>query len=285
MNALLQFLFRYRALGVFVILELACAWLIVQNNRYQSAAFFNSANSIAGTLNQATNDVQAYLYLREDNAALAEENARLYEELTRLKMQLGIADTLAMLSDTSRHVDTALLQYDYLPARVINNSVNRPKNFLTLNRGRDSGIEPGMAVVGDNGVVGQVKSASDHYSVVISLLHTNLRTSGVIGQSGTFGSVQWDGVDPQKAKFEFVARHNVVNLGDTVYTSSYNSVFPQNIPIGVVDAVNLPESATYYDISLKLVTNFSSLPYVFVIRNFQLVERDSLEQANQIQIE
>lgn len=285
MNIFLQFILRYRAVLVFVLLELICVWLIVRNNRYQSAAFFNSSNVVAGSINQSTNNVQEYFNLRESNEVLARENARLYEQLAQLKNQLKVADSAAFLADTTLMLDSAIAQYDFLPARVISNSVNRTKNFITLGKGTNDGVRPGMAVVGDNGIVGQVKSASGNYAVVISLLHTNLRVSGVIGQTGTFGSVHWNGADPQIAQLEYVARHNTVNQGDTVFTSSFNSVFPYGIPIGVIEEVSLSENATYYDINLKLMTNFASLPYVFVVENFNAIERDSLEQANQIIIE
>ena len=274
MQTLFLFLYKYRAFALFLALELLCTWLIIQNNRYQSAAFFNSANYVAASVTEAANEVESYLFLKEDNASLAAENAVLRQQLQEMEQRMAIPYNRASVA---REVAQ---QYNYEAARVINNSTNRFKNFLTLNKGREDGIMPGMGVIGTHGVVGKVKSVSDHYSVVISLLHTNLYVSATINGSNAFGSVHWNGANPQEANLEFIARHHSVNVGDTVLTSSYNAVFPYGIPVGVISEVNLPENATYYDIKVDLATDFSSIPYVYVIKNNLLNEKDSLEQVS-----
>ena len=274
MNNLFQFLYKYRALALFLVLESVCAWLIVQNNRYQSAAFFNSANTTAASITQTSNEVSSYLYLKETNESLAEENARLQQELQQLQQQLSLPSLRAAVPPEVEQ------QYTFQAAQVINNSINNSKNYITINKGRVDGIMPGMGIIGPNGVVGRIKSASDHFAVAISLLHTNMLISAVVGKTDAFGSVKWNGRDPKVANLDFIARHQKVSVGDSVFTSTYNAVFPPGIPIGVVSEVSLPENATYYDIKVELATDFSSLSYVYVIRNRLVQERDSLERIS-----
>lgn len=274
MQTLFLFLYKYRAFALFLALELLCTWLVIQNNRYQSAAFFNSANYVAASVIEWTNEVESYLFLRENNASLASENALLRQRLQEMEQRIAIPYNRASVA---REVAQ---QYSYEPARVINNSTNRFKNYLTLNKGREDGVLPGMGVIGNTGVVGKVKSVSDHYSVVTSLLHTNLYVSAVIDSSNAFGSAHWNGGNPQQASLEFIARHHKLEVGDTVVTSSFNAVFPYGVPVGTIAEVQLPDNATYYDIKLDLATDFSSLPYVYVIKNKLLNEKDSLEQVS-----
>ena len=274
MQTLFLFLYRFRAFALFLALELLCAWLIIQNNRYQSAAFFNSANYVAASLIKTANEAESYLFLKEDNASLAAENARLRQQLQEMEQRIAIPYNRASVA---RQVSR---QYSYEASRVINNSTNRFKNFLTLDKGRKEGIVPGMGVIGTNGVVGKIKSVSDHYSVAISLLHTNFYVSTMIQGANAFGSIHWDGNNPMQANLEFIARHHNIDVGDTVLTSSYNAVFPYGIPVGVIAEVNLPENATYYDIKVDLATDFTSLPYVYIIKNELLNEKDSLEQVS-----
>lgn len=274
MQTLLLFFYKYRAFALFLALQLLCAWLIIQNNRYQSASFFNSANYLAASITEAANEVESYLFLKENNQSLAQENALLRERLQELEQRTAIPYKKASVP-----IQVAQ-QYNFQEARVINNSTNRAKNFLTLNKGRKDGIEPGMGVIGTHGVVGKIKSVSDHYSVAISLLHTNLYVSSVIKGLNAFGSMHWNGTSPTEGNLEFIARHHTVNVGDTVITSSFNAVFPYGVSLGTVSEVNLPDNATYYDITVELATDFTSLPYVYIIKNQLLNERDSLEQIS-----
>ncbi len=274
MNTLFQFLYNYRAFALLLVLELVCVWLIVQNNRYQSAAFFNSANTLAASVTETSNEVSSYLYLKETNESLAEENARLQQELRQMQQQLALPSLRAAIPQSVEQ------QYTFQAAQVINNSVNNSKNYITINKGQVDGIVPGMGVIGPDGVVGRVKSASDHYAVVISLLHTNMLVSAVVSSTNAFGSVKWDGRSPRQANLDYIARHQKVNEGDSIFTSSYNAIFPPGIPIGVIKEVTLPENATYYDIKFDLATDFSSLGFVYVIRNQLIQERDSLESIS-----
>lgn len=272
MQTLFLFFYKYRAFALFLALELICVWLIIQNNRYQSAAFFNSANYLAASITEAANEVESYLFLKENNQSLAQENALLRERLQELEQRTAIPYTRASVPTEVAQ------QYSFEAARVINNSTNRAKNFITLNKGRKDGVEPGMGIIGTDGVVGKIKSVSDHYAVAISLLHTNLYVSSVIKGLDAFGSIHWNGNDPQEASLEFIARHHTVNVGDTVVTSSYNAVYPYGVPVGIVSDVNLPDNSTYYEIKVDLAADFSSLSYVYIIKNHLLIEKDSLEQ-------
>jgi rod shape-determining protein MreC len=286
MRDLFLFLYRFRAFFLFIFLELLSAWMIVQNNAYQSAAFFNSANWLAaGTMNLSSN-IYDYFRLSEVNQELANENARLKELLELKEDSVVLAGESFMLDtllkqDSLQESDTlAQQQYAYTAAKVINNSTNRFNNYLTISKGKDAHIEEGMGVVGPRGVVGKVKAVSEHYATITSLLHSNFLISSVITSSNTFCSTQWGGQDPRIANLLYVPRHIAVNIGDTVVTSGYNAIFPADIPIGTVRAVDIEENATFYDIEIELSTDFSKLSYVYIIENELKSDKDSLEQSS-----
>ena len=268
MQRLFQLLLKYRAFIIFVLLEFLSGWLIIQNNQYQSAAFFNSSNALAGNIINATNYITEYLSLRKVNQELSQENAFLRNQLLRNPS----------VTTGSTSIDSPLsVEFDYIPAKVINNSTRRFQNYLTLNKGSDDGVEAGMGVVGIHGIVGVVKSSSNHFATIISLLHGNMLVSSKIESSNTFCTTKWDGVDPLRANLLYVPRHIEVNIGDTVSTSGYNAVFPENILIGTISQVKLPEDATFYDIRIDLSTEFHRLSYVYVLQNNLKAEKVSLE--------
>lgn len=271
MDRLLNFIFQYRAFFTFLLLELLCAWLIVENNQYQSTRFFNSANSVAANIISFSQGVREYFSLKKINADLAEENARLRFELE--KSEGGFQDSVR------REVtDSAMRkQFDFVAAKVINNSILQYKNFITINKGRSSGIAPGMAVISNRGAVGKVKSVSEHYAVLISLLNIDEQVSSKIKRTGHFGTIQWDGSDPTLTNLHHIPRHVDPVIGDTIVTSGFNAIFPENVMVGIIKSVNLKDEAPFYTLKVELAQDFAKLAFVEVVRNALKTERDSLE--------
>jgi len=272
MGRIFLFLYQYRAFFTFLFLELFCAWLIVQNNQYQGAQFFNSANSLVGGLNTVSQDLRDYFSLSDINATLSEENSLLRNKLEQFNQQQDRAAS-------AHEIDSAFIsRFDFISARVINNSVDGYTNYITINKGSADGISAGMAVMSSMGAVGKVKRASRHFSVITSLLNINLRVSGLLKRTGHFGTIQWNGRDPQIVDFDFIPRHVKPVVGDTVITSGYSGVFPEGIVIGTIEEIELMDETPFYEMKVKLVQDFHKLSFVTVIKSNLLHELDSLEQ-------
>lgn len=270
MDRLLHFLFQYRAFFTFLFLELFCAWLIVQNNQYQSTRYFNTANSLAANIIKYSQGVREYLSLQKINTELAEENAQLR---TQLEQKAQVLQAMEL-----KPLDSAVIKrFDYVSARVINNSTLLFKNYITVDKGRLDGIEPGMAAISTDGAVGKVKSVSDHYAVLISLLNTDEQLSSAIKRTGHFGTIKWAGTNPRLVNLHYIPRHVDPIVGDTIVTSGYNAVFPQGILVGTVASVALSEEAPFYEIKVELAQDFAKLAFVEIIRSNLKSEKDSLE--------
>lgn len=270
MERLFFFFFQYRAFFIFLTLEILCAWLIVSSNHYQSAQFFNSSNAIVANLNGFSYGVREYFSLRETNLSLSEENASLR---TRLEQRMQI-----LPGTTTVITDTALInRYEFANAKVVNNSVNRFTNFITIDKGSNEGIEEGMAVISSGGVVGKVKATSRHYSVVTSILNTGVMVSAMLQRTGHFGTVQWDGLNPLFVNLNYIPRHVKPLVGDTIVTSGYNAIFPQDIIIGTIDKIELGNAALFYQLKVRLLQDFQQLTYVAVVKSNLKDEQDSLE--------
>ena len=132
---LLYFLTRYGGFLTFVILELISVYLVVQYNQTQREIYLNSSRFYSGILLDKTERLRHYASMAEIADSLASENAALYN---RLYSQLALAPKDVEL-------DSLLAPFDFIPARVIKNSINQPNNNLTLNKGDEDGVQPGMA--------------------------------------------------------------------------------------------------------------------------------------------
>ncbi len=273
MERLFLFVYANRAFFTFLLLELFCAWMIVENNRYQGAKFFNSSNRFIAETNNVSQGVREYFQLREINTTLAEENASLRNLLQKENQIITTVDSIA-LKDTTR-----VNRFVFTSAKVVNNSVGRFTNFITIDKGIDEGIEPGMAVISSSGVVGKVKTVSNHYSVVTSILNVDVMTSAVLKRTGHFGTIQWDGKNPYIINLKYIPRHVKPVVGDTVVTSGFNAVFPQGIMIGFVSEVKLRDEELFNDLKVKLAQDFRKLSYVTIVKSTLKHEQDSLEQS------
>lgn len=269
MRKLFDFLFRNRAVLLFLLLELYCFRLLIGSHRYQETHWLNSSNAVAAsmlTLSQSTSD---YFGLRQTNEALALENARLRRELA--------AWTAA---DHSVAADSAAGKpFDFITAKVVDNTTGHLRNFITIDRGSRDGISAGMAVSGQSGIVGKVKAVSERYAVLISLLNVDEHVSIQLKRTGNFGTLRWNGADASVAQFHYLPRHASVWPGDTVVTSGYNAIFPRGMQVGVVRSAELDESSLFYHVQVELAQDFSRLQFVDVILSRRSAEIDSLKKA------
>lgn len=272
MERLLGFIYKYRAFFTFIILEFLCAWLIVENNQYQSTKYFNSSNRLVANINNFSQGLREYFSLHDINTGLAEENAR-------LRKKLDERDFVLYYMKLNQNKDTLLArQFDYVSAKVVNNSTKNYKNFITIDRGTDSGLQPGMAVISNSQVVGKVKSVSEHFSVLISLLNVDNQVSVMNKRTGHFGTVQWNGVDPLSVDLKYIPRHAIPAVGDSIVTSGYNTIFPQGMFVGRIKEFNLNEHDPFFEIKVELATDFTKLAFVEVIKSHLKDEREALEK-------
>ncbi|TGE26017.1 rod shape-determining protein MreC [Hymenobacter aquaticus] len=303
MNNLLNFLFRYRGILVFGLLEVLSLYLYVRNSSYQKAAFFNSANAYTGEVLAARTRVYDYFRLFEVNQSLVAENARLRQQLYRPDVAGREADTLPVAQDSVSQArlqklarpDSLLLglrqlpaldpDYPLIPARVINNSLRKVDNYLTLNVGSLDGVKPGMGVLAAAGVVGRVKVTSEHYATVTSVLHSKTSISAKLQRDGTFGTIKWLGDDPTQVLLDYIPRQNKLVRGDTVVTSGYNAIFPEGVMIGRVESFVKEPDKNFWTVRVRLAVDFTKLTYVYVISARPKAERDTVEVRSGIKLE
>lgn len=273
MHNLIQFFIRKRAFFVFLFYGIISIVLLVRFNAYHQSVFFSSANEAVGSIYSAAGNVTSYFGLRDINQDLLERNGHLEKEIQILKEMLQDERnrTLTSLPDS-------LTKYDFIMAQVINNSIGQVENYITLNKGRLDGIAPQMGVVDQNGIIGIVSLVSDHYSVVISLLNTKLRLSAKVKGSDYFGSLVWDGDNPQYAVMEELPRHVEFKEGDTIVTSGYSAAFPEGLPVGIIDGYSRQRNDNFYALKIKLSADFHRLNDVRVIINNQQQEQLQLEE-------
>ncbi|MFM1875222.1 MAG: hypothetical protein RL266_959 [Bacteroidota bacterium] len=270
MKNILLFIYRNHVFFVFLLLELVCFWLIVRNNNFHRGSMLNSSNQLAGRIYELNNGITEYFKLKSINDELALENAVLRSMLNESKYI--VANTGFEKRDSS-----AIQHYTYVPAKVVNNSTDRRSNYLTIDRGLLQGVQPEMAVISSEGIVGIVKDVSKNYATVISVLHKNSSISAKLAESGYIGSLIWDGQDPSVAQLMDIPNHVELAEGMLVQTSGYSAMFPAGISIGTVRSFKVKEGDNFHTIEVDLLTDMNAVSVVYVVNNLMGSEQKELE--------
>lgn len=265
MHNLIEFFLRYRSWLLFALYVTLSCTLLFDRNPYHHHVFMSSAGKLATGVYELANTVTSYFGLREINEDLQRQTLDLQTEVIALREQIKRYEE-RYYSDTMT-VAEPLRQFDFIIARVINNSVSKPYNYITINKGSDDGIKPDMGVVDQNGVVGKVNIVSPGYARVISLLNPNFRLSCKVKGNDAFGSLVWDGKSSDEAILEELPRHTVYHKGDTIVTSGYSAVFPEGLPVGIVVGSEKTIDDNFYTLRVKLLTDFSRLSNVRIVVN------------------
>lgn len=273
MKNLLKFLIKYHFGFLFLLLELIAMILIVNFNDYHRVSFLNSSNFISGSIFSMVDGVKEYSYLSKENKRLVEENARLKELVLHFKSE----DT-SMVIDTTVTTMDSLIQYQLYNAKVVNNDIFTDYNYITINKGTSDGVSVDQGVINDQGVVGVVSAVSSHYSVAISLLNKHFKLSSKIDKNNYYGSLSWNGESYQYAKLNEIPFHVSIAVGDTIVTSGYSSIFPEGIPVGVISSFEKEGGSNFYDIRVKLLTDFKNINYVNIVDYSLKEERVALEE-------
>lgn len=258
MRNLLIFITKYNAFFLFIIFEISSLIIYIKYNAFQKASFINSSNVITGNLNEQFTGLKSYLSLKDVNDSLARENAKLRSQL---KSSFYI-DTLA-----KRKVDDTVfkVKYEYITAKVINNSTNHSYNYLTIDRGSKDGIAIGMGVICSAGIVGKVVNVTPHMANVQSMLNKNSRFSVMLANSKEIGSIQWgDDLDPHKGILFDVSTNAQPKLGEAVLTSGF-SLFPEGIMVGKVTNLRPKGGGISLNMEVNFAVDFSKLEYVNVV--------------------
>lgn len=279
MRNLLEFLAKYNHWFVFLILEVVSMVLLFQYNSYQGSAWFSSANAVTGKLYEWDANVETFFSLTKVNQELTQRNAYLEQEVQKLSDSL-----VSVTKDSSiyhRDQFALLRNYRLIPAKVVANSVDKPGNLMTIDKGSADGIHKDMGVISGTGVVGIVYLVAEHYAIVIPVLNTKSNISCMIQNRGYFGYLRWKGGVSDLAYLEEVPRHAHFKLGDYVVTSGYSAVFPPGVRVGRILHVFNSADGLSYRVQLGLSTDFARLRDVCVIDDAAMKERLEIMRAAQ----
>ncbi|NLB89413.1 MAG: rod shape-determining protein MreC [Syntrophomonadaceae bacterium] len=209
--------------------------------------------------------------LKEENQALKIQNQSLREyeiEAKRLQSILGF-------------INYNIEKYDLLPAKVIARSPNNWYQNITIDKGANDGIEQGMPVINEDGLVGRIRSVSEN-SAQVALITDREMAVGVIIQQNrdTNGIVEGLG-NTNLLRMINIPYYSTIKENDIVITSGLSLNYPPGIDIGVVDTISREPSGLLLSATVRPVVNFDRLEEVLIITDYRPIVYDDSEEIEE----
>jgi len=237
---------------------------------YQHSLFFTGFQNFTGNVYTKSYNVKMYFHLRKVNDSLLAENARL-KEIIYLKPKQLLPDSVVV--DSNNKVIFRLIH-----ASVINNTINRQKNIIVLDKGRKHGIHPQMGLITEKGIAGIVTHVSENFSLAMSVLNDEFRVSAKITESGELGSLSWDGKSPDYMILKDIPNQIKVVKNHHVVVGPYSRFFPENTVIGIIEDFKMSSNSSLIEVKIKLHSKIRNLKNVYLIENKSSLELDKLEK-------
>ena len=270
MRNLYLFIIRTTHISLFLILAGICFLLIYKSSNYKQWLLNSLSKEISAPVLSFQNKYIEYLNLRTINKELLEQNKALLNQIYNHKIE-G--------SEIKQFEQGDSLLFSYYTAKVIESTVNKQNNYLTLDKGSKEGVEKDMGVVSAQGVVGIVKEVSPNFSVVLSLLHSQFTIFAKLKNSDVTGMLTWDGEKPKYAQIANIANIETVKMGDTVVTQ-HSLIFPTGYPIGIVSSISSKKTGGYFVLRVKILHPFEKMGTVYLIKqNYSEELRDLITRG------
>lgn len=265
MQQIINFILRYKNFLLYVLLFTIALTFTIRAQAYHHSKFFNSANWLTGNIYKKTNSISTYFSLGKENKTLLEENKRLRIQLFNQKNEVPVP------------LDSTNINYKVITGQIIKNSYNLPRNYITIDKGSIDGLEIDMGVITANGILGIVEHTSKNFAMVQSILNVRSRINAKLKNTNHYGSLVWDTKDYNMVQLKDIERLVPLKIGDTVVTGASSSIFPENIPIGIIHNFDINNSQSSYKINVKLFNDMTTVKNVYIIENDKRKEIIELE--------
>ena len=198
--------------------------------------------------------------LEKSVAELTVENLGLKEveaENARLRKLLGFAQTNP--------------SFDYkggqIVGRVVGSEPNSIIQSIVIDLGKANGIEPGMPVVTERGLVGRITDVYNNSSRVLLINDSNSSVNTLLQNSRLRGILR--GRAGQQPIMDYLPQDNKVLVGDIVVTSGESGNFPAGVPVGQVVEVEQNDVEMFQRAVVRTTVDFDTLETVLVVTNFK----------------
>lgn len=201
--------------------------------------------------------------VKAENKELSKENNDLKDELAQNSDLEAENERLRGLLDFK----TDRSNYDYIATNIIGKRGNILDGFI-VDKGTDDGVAKGMVVVASDGLVGQVSSVSENWSIVECIINENIAVS-VMAESTRDNTGILEGFVDSKnnnlTKVSYLPLDSQIKEGDVILTSGLGLVYPKEIRVGEVVSVEEDKVKVMKSVVVKPYVDFNKLEELMIV--------------------
>ncbi|MFC1564075.1 rod shape-determining protein MreC [candidate division KSB1 bacterium] len=258
MERFTKFFILYKNYFVLFLCLLISTSLVFSNQVSQVETLRAILLDVSSVITNRINYITLLFDTMNRNRILTEENLILNYENNRIREIIEENERLRNLIALKERAD-----FEYKAGEIISWNPTPTVSSVTINLGRDNGVDKNMPVITNSGLVGKITYSESNTSVCQLLTDRNFRVSSKIGSGQVIGILEFKENDLATVR---IARSLTVNIGDTVYTSSHGNIYPEGILIGTVEKIE-EEPGLFKNITVDLFVNYLKIRQVLVIIN------------------
>lgn len=228
-------------------------WIIFGRNSQlvQWRLFLNKPSIITKTL------FNRWYYWRYIRLQRIHDINQANKEIAKLQLQINdLLTTKIVQSAKLMEAEEAIrllglkkaMPIDLKAARIIAGTNKAPFGCFIIDQGRDANVVINQGIISPDGIVGRIWDVSDNYSSVLPIDAYNSSTGVLLENSRATGVLQ--GIGQGRAVIRYVNNQETVQIGEPVFTSGLDGIFPRGLLVGYVSAVKKQDMELKIEVSI-----------------------------------
>lgn len=263
----------------FILLEIGAVYAMFAQSSFHKTLIGEQLLNINGYFSAQISEFKQYQYLPKENKFLMEENTKLRNQIENFK---GLKKNTHLGEDSLIIDSLSSPRFEYANAQIIDQSIRKRDNYFMINKGLKDGIKPNMAVLTSRGVIGAVLHSTQHYSTVLSVLHSKTNIKAKVKNIDYFGILKWNGIDHQKLQLTEIPKYLKIQKGDTVVTAGASAIYPQGHLIGYISSFKPNEKTGDFEIQVSTFEDLAKVHHVYVVKD---LDRTEIERVLQTELD
>ena len=222
--------------------------------------------SVGNELRAATGSVGDLATLRERNLELEQLVAQLTVDNLRLNEVESENSRLRGLLQFARTNSTFNYRGTQVVGRIVGSEPNSAIQSIVIDLGSAHGMETGMPVVTERGLVGRITDVYTNASRVLLITDSNSSVNTMLQNARVRGILR--GRAGQSPIMDYLPQDQTITVADIVVTSGEGGNFPAGIPVGQVTDVLQNDAEMFQRGVVRTTVDFDTLETVLVITNF-----------------
>lgn len=261
-------------IGIIITIIILISLVIISNFKIEKWSGIGNATSkvvlpIQSALTYLKNKIAGNDAFFIDVEKVKLENKELRQKNNELEQQLRGLEIIKAENTTLKeylNLTDKYAEFETIPGYIIQKDITNYGRTIVINVGEKDGVQPGMTVIADKGLVGHIISTTSDTAKVQTIIDTATTVSSTISTTRDSIVVRGSLDSEITLKATYIPTQANILEGDNVETSGIGGIYPKGIHIGTIKQVVNTKNITDRYAIIETGVDFSKLETVLVIK-------------------